>query len=339
MHPQIMIAFSTSGESVEKIDPSEKPCTDALMPERLIGPGRVRVPQLGLGCAPLANFYRKISDEQAEELICYALEKGASFFDTAPLYGQGLSEQRLGAALWNVPRERYTLATKVGRLVVDGRMVTDFSRGAVLRSLEESLKRLRLDRVDILHVHDPDRHYHQTLDEAFPALAELRSAGVIGAIGAGMNQWQMVMDFARNADFDCFLIAGRYTLLEQESLDCLALCAEKKIAVFLGGVYNTGILATGAVPGAKYNYRTAPPEIMDRVRRIEAACARYEVPLRAAAIQFPLAHEAVVSVVIGAESRAEFAQAFEGMCWKIPSELWQDLRQEGLIDPSAPLPP
>ena len=323
---------------MEKINPSEKPCIEESMPEHRVGPGKVRIPQLGLGCAPLANFYRKVSDEQTEELICYALEKGASFFDTAPLYGQGLSEQRLGAALWNVPRERYTLATKVGRLVVDGRMVNDFSRGAILRSLEESLKRLNLDRVDILHVHDPDRYYRQTLDEAVPALAELRSAGVIGAIGAGMNQWQMVMDFTRNADFDCFLIAGRYTLLEQESLDCLALCAQKNIAVFLGGVYNTGILATGAVPEAKYNYKPASPEIMERVRRIESICARYEVPLRAAALQFPLAHEAVVSVVIGAESRAEFAQAFEGMCWKIPSALWQDLLDEGLVDPSAPLP-
>jgi len=323
---------------VEKIDPSEKPCIEEFMPERFIGPGKVRIPQLGLGCAPLANFYRKISDEQADELICFALDKGASFFDTAPLYGYGLSEKRLGAALWNVPRERYTLATKVGRMVVGDHIVHDFSRDGILRSLDDSLKRLGLDRVEILHVHDPDRNYQQTLDEVFPTLAELRSAGVIGAIGAGMNQWQMLMDFARNADFDCFLMAGRYTLLEQESLDCLALCAEKDISVFLGGVYNTGILATGAVQGAKYNYQNASAEILDRVSRMQAVCDRYDVPLRAAAIQFPLAHPAVVSVVIGAESRDEFAQAFEGMCWKIPPALWQDLRVEGLIDPVAPVP-
>ncbi len=308
------------------------------MPVQFVGPGKVRIPQLGLGCAPLANFYQRINDEQAEELICYALDKGASFFDTAPLYGKGLSEKRLGAALGNIPHQRYSLATKVGYLIVDGNFITDYSRDGVLRSLEESLERLKLDHVDVLHIHDPVNHYRQALEEAFPALAELRAQGVIGAIGSGMNEWQMLVDFARNADFDCFLMAGRYTLLEQGSLELLSICVQKGIAVFLGGVYNTGILATGPVAGAKHNYRDAPPEIIERVGKIQAVCDRYGIPLRAAALQFPLAHPAVASIVIGAENREQYAEAFEGLCLSIPPELWQDLRNEKLIDPAAPVP-
>ena len=320
------------------MDASPKTCPGEQMPVACVGHSGVCVSQLGLGCAPLADYFTRIPDQQAIDLICYALEKGTNFFDTAPRYGHGLSEQRLGMALYNVPRERYVLATKVGWLISGERMRADFSRDGILRSLESSLKRLGLERVDIVHLHDPDNHYRQALDEAFPILAELRAQGVIGAIGAGMNQWQMLADFAREADFDCFMMAGRYTLLEQQSLDFLDLCQARGISVFLGGVYNTGILATGANPNARYNYRQAPSDVMDRVQQIETVCQAYGVPLRSAALQFPLAHPAVASIVIGAESADEFAQAFEGLCWHIPPGLWHDLQELDLIDKTVPIP-
>ncbi len=308
------------------------------IPSRLVGKAGVRIPLLGLGCAPLGDYFHALPEKQVEDLICYSLEKGASFYDTAPRYGYGLSEQRLGQALYNVPREAYTLATKVGYLVENDKARHAFTRDGILRSLEESLARLGLERVDIAHIHDPDRFYQVALDVVFPTLAELRAQGVIRAIGAGMNQWEMPLQFARHADFDCFMLAGRYTLLEQGSLPLLDYCQEKGIAIFLGGVYNTGILATGAVPGARYAYRPAPPAIMQRVRQIEEVCQRYQVPLRAAALQFPAAHPAVASLVVGAESVAEYAQAFEGLRYPIPAGLWQELRDQGLIDSLAPLP-
>jgi len=312
--------------------------TKDTIPVRLIGSAGVRIPLLGLGCAPLANFFNELPEQQVEDLICYSLEKGASFYDTAPSYGKGLSETRLGQALYNVPRPTYTLASKVGYLVQADRMKPAFTREGVLRSLEESLERLRLERIDIVHIHDPDHHYRQALDQVFPTLADLRSQGVIRAIGCGMNQWQMLFDFAHQADFDCFLLAGRYTLLEQGSMPLLDFCSQKGIAVFLGGVYNTGILATGAVPGARYNYTRAPEPILDRVRRIEAVCQKHSIPLRAAALQFPTAHPAVASLVVGAESSQEYAQAFDGLCHPIPDEFWLDLRDQQLIDVHASLP-
>jgi D-threo-aldose 1-dehydrogenase len=309
------------------------------MPTRLVGKAGVRIPLLGLGCAPLANYFNNLPEQQVEDLICYSFEKGASFYDTAPQYGYGLSEKRLGQALYNVPRDAFTLATKVGR-VVEGekKLKVDYTHDGILRSLEESLNRLKLGRIDIAHIHDPDNHFREALDMAFPTLAELRSQGVIRAIGAGMNQWQMLLEFARSADFDCFMLAGRYTLLEQKSLPLLDYCQQKGIAIFLGGVYNTGILATGAIPGARYNYHAASETILDRVRRIEAVCQKYAIPLRAAALQFPVAHSAVTSLVVGAESREEFAQTFDGLCVSIPNEFWQDLHAAGLIDEKAPVP-
>ena len=289
-------------------------------------------PPLGLGCAPLANLYQPIPEAQAIELIQFALENGVTLFDTAPLYGAGVSEHRVGSALRGVPRDRFTLSTKVGRLVLpDGSMQFDWSRDGVRRSIAESLERLKQDRVDIVHLHDPDQDYAQALNEAFPALAELRAQGVIGAIGAGMNQWQMCLDFARHADFDCFLLAGRYTLLEQTSLPLLEECARRNIRIMLGGVYNSGILATGSVPGAKYNYADAPVEIMERTRRIEAVCAQQGVLLRAAALRYPLLHPAVSTLVIGAQSKDEFAQTLASFNTEVPEPLWAALREESLI--------
>ena len=310
------------------------------IPTTRLGRTDLMVTRLGLGTAPLANLYREIPESQAVELVQYALEHGINFIDTAPLYGAGASEHRVGLALQGVPRDSYVLATKVGRLISpSGEIYFDFSREGILRSFEDSLKRLQLDRVDILHIHDPDDHYQQALAEAFPTLAELRAQGVIQAVGAGMNQWEMLADFARNADFDCFLLAGRYTLLEQTSLDeFLPLCQAKGIGVILGGVYNSGILARGPQPGAKYNYADAPPEILERVRQLEAMCQRHGVPLKVAALQFPLAHPAVNTMVVGAESVEEVAENIAAFRTPIPTALWEDLRADGLIRKEAPVP-
>jgi D-threo-aldose 1-dehydrogenase len=294
---------------------------------------------MGLGTGPLGK-YRPISQEHASAVIHYALDNGIRFIDTAPYYGSGLSEQYLGAALAQVPRSSYVLATKVGRIITpEGKAQFDFTRDGILRSIEDSLKRLQLDYVDILHIHDPDQYYHEALHTVFPVLAELRSQGLIKAIGAGMNQWQMLADFARNADFDCFLLAGRYTLLEQGALtEFLPLCQMKGISVFLGGVYNSGILARGAKPGAQYNYKDAPPEILERARHLEEVCARYGIPLHVAALQFPFAHPAVTAVIVGAESPNEITTNLQALRTPIPTELWTALKEEGLLDKDAPTP-
>lgn len=309
-------------------------------PVRKVGAAGVTVSTMGLGGAPLANFFRPIPEAEIAQLIDYCVEKGISFFDTAPQYGCGLSEQRLGRALQTVPRPRFTLATKVGYMIQgQKRLRKSYSRDSILRSLEESLKRLGLGRIDVVHIHDPDKHYREALEVAFPTLAELRSQGVIGAIGAGMNQWQMPLKFAFHADFDCFLVAGRYTLLKQDSLPLLDFCQQKGIAIFLGGVYNTGILATGAVEGARYNYHLATPAILARVRQIEAVCQRHNIALRAAALQFAAAHPAVASLVIGMECAGEVDDALEALHRPIPADLWQELRAERLLDERAPVPP
>jgi D-threo-aldose 1-dehydrogenase len=306
---------------------------------RNIGRTSLQVSMLGLGTSGIANLYRTVSDEEASRAVHYALELGVRLIDTAPLYGAGLSERRVGAALRDVPRDSYTLATKVGRIITaDNEPVFDFSRDGVRRSLEASLERLKLDHVDILHIHDPDDHYKQALDEAFPVLADLRSQGVIKAIGAGMNQWQMLYDFANNADFDCFLLAGRYTLLEQGALQFLEFCQQKQISIFAAGVYNSGVLATGAVAGAKYQYSDAPPEVLAKVQRLQAACARHNVPLNAAALQFVAAHPAITSLILGADSASQFGETAQTLQMIIPDALWSDLRAEGLIDEAAPVP-
>lgn len=305
-----------------------------------LGRTRLEIPAVGLGTTPLAGLYAPIPEERARETVEYCLANGVTFFDTAPFYGAGESERRLGAALAGVPRDSYVLATKVGRLIgPDGSVTFDFSRDGVLRSLEASLERLGLDRVDILHVHDPDDYPEQALHEAFPALADLRSRGVIGAVGAGMNQAEMLSRFAREADFDCFLLAGRYTLLEQGALDELfPLCREKGIGIILGGVLNSGILATGAVPGAKYEYADAPAEVLDRVARIEAVCARHGVPLRVAALRFPTAHPAVTALLTGAESPRQVEDNLAALRTPIPAVLWTELKAEGLLHEHAPVP-
>ncbi len=305
-----------------------------------VGKSSLHIPVIGLGTAPLGTFWSDVPETQAVETIHFALEHGVTFLDTAPYYSATLVEQRVGLALAGEPRDRYVLATKVGRLMMpDGQDVIDFSRDGVLKSIEGSLQRLQVDHVDILHLHDPDSSTYKTaLDEAYPLLADLRRQGVIKAVGVGVNFWELLVDFARDAEFDCFLLAGRYTLLEQDALAALNLFHEKGISIFGAGVYNTGILAKGANSGAWYQYRPAPAEILDKVRRIEAICTRHHVPLNATAIQFVKAHPAVTSLVIGAESPGQLAESIRALQVSIPFEFWSDLRAEGLLDPATPVP-
>ncbi|HXF62520.1 MAG TPA: aldo/keto reductase [Caldilineaceae bacterium] len=305
-----------------------------------LGKSGITVPIMGFGSAPVAGLYRPLDDDAAIETIRFALAQGIFLFDTAPLYGAGRAEALIGRAMEGVPRDHYLISTKVGRLLdpAHGSLTFDFSRDGVLRSLEGSLQRLKTDRVDILHIHDPDNHQEQALAEAFPTLVELRSQGVVRAIGAGMNQWEALAKFAHFGDFDCFLLAGRYTLLEQGALRFLDLCREKGIGILLGGVFNSGILATGAVPGARHNYREAHQDILTRVAAIEEICERHWVQLNAAALQFAKAHPAVSSLVIGAASPDEIRANLEALAAPIPAAFWAELRAQGMLDPAAPLP-
>ena len=302
------------------------------IPKVRVGTTDLEVKRMGLGTAHIG----KHSETEAVAIVQKALELGINFIDTAPLYK---TEPYLGIALQGVPRDSYVLATKIGRLPDgQGGFTFNYSRDEVMQSIENSLNALKIDSIDILHIHDADNHYQQALDEAFPTLAELRSQGVIKAVGAGMNQWEMEAEFAKNADFDCFLLAGRYTLLEQTSLDALKLFQEKNIGVFAGGVYNSGILATGATSNATYNYSIAPPEIMNKAKRLEAVCTRHNVPLNAAAVQFIWAHPAYTSLIIGADRADQVADNLKTLDVEIPAAFWQDLRAEGLIEAEAPLP-
>ena len=298
----------------------------------------------GLGAAPLggtdSDAFSVGSDRRATETVLHCLSKGVTFFDTAPLYGSGLSEQRLGAALSGVPRSQIVVESKIGVVVNhDGTITRSFDRDMVLRSVEDSLKRLRLDYLDTCLIHDADTHFRGALEDAYPALVELKSQGIIRGIGAGMNQWEMEAEFARQVDFDCFLLAGRYSLLEQGPVhEFLPLCQRKNISVFLGGVFNTGILATGAVRGARYQYAEAPPEILDKTRNIEVVCTRHKITLKSAALQFPLAHPAVKSLVVGMVTPQEIDENLAALEAPIPPEFWEEIRALGLIDPAAPVP-
>jgi D-threo-aldose 1-dehydrogenase len=323
-----------------------------------IGATGVRVTRLGLGGAPIGAHLVDVEEAAAVATIERALELEVSYFDTAPLYGFGRSERRYGLALAEVPRDRFVISTKVGRVLKpadpmtpdDGLVphefdaVFDFSRDGVLRSLEDSLERLKLDRVDIALIHDPDNHYDQAIGEAYPALHDLRSQGVVRAIGAGMNQCPTLARFARDGDFDCFLLAGRYTLLDQTALpELLPLCQQKGIGIILGGPYNAGVLASDLSPDESYQYTTpsggsdpVPPDMMARARSIKAVCDRHSVPLKAVALQFGLAHPAVAATIPGAVSPAEVEENYRMAAHPIPADLWAELKQERLIPENAP---
>lgn len=305
------------------------------------GKNSLQVTNLGLGTAPIGNV-NAVSAADAEATIQHAYEKGIRLFDSAPLYGRGESELRIGRALRGVPRDSYVISTKIGRVLNADRsaFVYDFSYDGVMRSFEGSLKRLGTDHVEIVLVHDPDAdtvdHEQDALDGAFPALRDLRRQGVIKAIGAGMNQWQMEQRFAQQADPDVFLLAGRYTLLEQTSLGFLKLCKEKGIGIFLGGVYNSGILATGPSATAQYNYANAPAAVLEKARKIQAVCERHGVPLNRAALHFARAHPTITSLVVGAVKPAEVEANIAALSASIPVELWHDLHAAGLIEAEAP---
>lgn len=318
-----------------------------------LGKSNLVVTRLGLGGGPLAGLFTDVPETQAVATVRRALEVGIKLFDTAPLYGLGKSEARVGKGLQGVDRDSYVLATKVGRMLVPDaaapqgeyintppvRAVFDYSYDAVMRSYEASLGRLNLDRVDIVHIHDPDDHWDDVMRGAYPALHKLREQGAIRAISAGMNQPEMLTRFAREADFDCFLLASCYTLLVQSALhELFPLCLQKRIGIVLGGPYNSGILATGAQPGAKFSYKPAPPNIMDKVRMIENVCNKWGVPLKAAALQFPLAHPAVVSIIPGSRSMEELDENVRMVSFPIPSGLWSDLKHRDLLPPEAPAP-
>jgi D-threo-aldose 1-dehydrogenase len=330
-------------------------------------PGAPMVTRMGFGGAPLGNLYRPVAEADAQAALQAAHDGGLRFLDTAPLYGLGLSEERFAAAIARFGRDGITLSTKIGRLLEDcapdevtpasfvdtpqRRFVYDYSYDGVMRSHEASLKRLGVDRIDVLLAHDlcifthgskeaSDARIAEFFDRGgYRAMAELREQGVVSAIGAGVNEWEVCETLLRREDFDCFLLAGRYTLLEQEALDSfLPLCVQRDVGIILGGPYNSGILATGPVAGARYNYAPAPEAVMDKVRRMQAVCADHGVSLAAAALRFPLGHPAVKTVIPGAANAAEVRENLNVMAATIPAALWSDLRDQGLIRPDAPLP-
>ena len=297
--------------------------------------------ELGLGCAPIGDLYEALGDDDAIAVVLAAFEAGVRLFDTAPLYGHGLSERRLGTALASLPRDQVKVSTKVGRVLVPDdpahrertifvdvppvHPVFDFSADGVRRSLDASLERLGLDRVDIVLVHDPDAHADEALSGAFPALRRWRDEGIVDKIGAGMNQSALLARFVREADIDCVLLAGRYTLLDRSALDdLLPLCEETGVEVFAAGVFNSGLLADPR-PGAHFDYAPASPELVARAQALAAICARYDVPLTAAALQFPARHPAVTRVLTGARTADELRENVTNAAVPIPEELWAEL--------------
>ena len=308
-----------------------------------LGNTEVKVTRLGMGGAPMGGLLTEAGPNIANETLKLAYEEGVRYFDTAPLYGSGKSEVFFGEFLSTLDRDSFTLSSKVGRLLdrtdtpSEVKVRFDYSRDGVLRSIEESLTRLNLDRVDVVFIHDPDNHYEEAIDTAFPTLADLRSQGVIGAIGSGMNQWEMLADFARNADFDCFLLAGRYTLLDYSALsEFLPICEKNSISVILGGPYNSGILASDLEENVTYFYETAPRHVIEKAKAIKSICDDFNIPLKAAALQFGLLHPAVAATIPGARHPREVSENVEMAGLNIPSELWQELKSERLLPEDAP---
>ncbi|MEU9996163.1 aldo/keto reductase [Streptomyces sp. NPDC050848] len=320
-----------------------------------LGTSAVSVTELSFGAAGIGNLFTPVDVAQAGRAVDAAWDAGIRAFDTAPHYGLGLSEERLGAALRTRPRHEYVVSTKVGRLLrpttgggsdlangfavpATHRRVWDFSADGVRVSLLESLRRLGHDRIDIVYLHDPDDHAGAAFRTAYPELERLRAEGVIGAIGAGMNQTEMLTRFVRDTDVDVVLCAGRYTLLDQSALtELLPEAAARGKSVVIGGVFNSGLLADPR-PGATYDYATAPQEVLDRALRLQAVAERHQVPLRALALHFPYGHPAVASVLVGARSGNEVRDAAELLARPVPADLWAELRAEGLLPDDVPVP-
>jgi len=293
---------------------------------------------LGLGGAPLGGLFSSVSEREADDTVEAAFDAGIRYFDTAPFYGHGVGEIRLGEALSSYPRDEFVLSTKVGRVLVpvNGDAVEDhqyrdvlpmnpvfdFSADGIRRSFESSLERLGLDRIDIALVHDPDDHREAALEEAFPALTKMRDEGLVRAIGAGMNQWEMLLDFVRETDVDCVLLAGRYTLLDRSAGETLLPeCSKRGVEVLLGGPYNSGILAGGR----HYDYDEPPPHVVARAAELRSVCELHDVPLKAAALQFPLRHDAVSRVVAGARTPHEVRENVAMMQHSIHPQFWKEV--------------
>jgi D-threo-aldose 1-dehydrogenase len=328
--------------------------------------GRVdlEVTAFGFGTAPIGNIFREIDEETSDAMIQHSWDKGVRYFDTAPMYGHGLSELRTGQSLRWKNRDDYVLSSKVGRVLKPAKrsdinfepwtnaapftMHFDYTYDGVMRSFEDSLQRMALERMDICFIHDIDvftrgdeqpEVFRQAMDGAWKALESLRDQGVVKAIGVGVNEWEVCHTALEQRDFDCFLLAGRYTLLEQDALDkFLPLCEQRGAAVVVGGGFNSGILATGAKDGAKYNYAPAPAEIMEKVRKIEAVCADYDVPLPAAALQFVVAHPAVPTFMAGTRTVEQLDQNLNWFSHDIPAAFWADLKAKELLREDAPVP-
>jgi len=337
-----------------------------MQPSKRVKFGRtdLEVTPFAFGTAPIGNFARPIDEATSDGMIQAAWDAGVRYYDTAPMYGHGLSELRCGHSLRWKERDDFVLSTKVGRLLKPAKrsqidfspwnnaaaneMVFDYSYDGTMRSFEDSLQRLALERIDICFIHDIDvftrgaeqpEVFRQAMDGTWKALSELRDQGLVKAIGVGVNEWEVCYEALKQRDFDSFLLAGRYTLLEQESLDkFLPLCVERNAAVVIGGGFNSGILATGAIEGARYNYAPAPAEILDRVRKIEQVCRDYDVPLPAAAMQFVTAHPAIPSFIAGTRTVEQLQKNLGWFSHEIPGDFWVELKKQGLLREDAPTP-
>ena len=337
------------------------------LPTRRLGRSSLSAPTLGLGCAALGNLYRPVSDAEAQATVRTSLELGVGYFDTAPFYGFGLSELRVGQELVKA-NTRPLISTKVGRRLVPTDVkpgfdlrhgyaspmpfepVFDYSYDAVMRSHESSLRRLRVDRVDILLAHDIGRLTHgdrdteyrnEFLNGGLKAMQQLRESGQVSAIGLGVNEWQVCVEMMDEADFDCFLLAGRYTLLDQSALSVLLpKCAQRGVSLIAGGVFNSGILVNGSRNAARshYDYVAPPLEIIERVRHLESVCEEFNVELPAAALQFPLSHPQVACVLVGCARQSEVEQAAAWVAQPVAPELWSALKERGLLLEDTPVP-
>jgi D-threo-aldose 1-dehydrogenase len=321
-----------------------------------LGTTGVEVAELGFGGGPLGGLYEPLDDATAAAALDAGWDGGIRYYDTSPHYGIGHSERRMGELLRDKPRDEFTLSTKVGRLLVPqdaaGRMdetfqvpathrrVWDFTRDGVRRSLEDSLTRTGLDRIDVLYLHDAEQHFDDALRDGYPALAGLRSEGLVGAIGAGMYDVGQLATLVRETDVDVVMLAGGYTLLQQPALDdFLPVCTERGVSVVAAGVFNSGVLATPRpLAGAKFDYATASPQVLERANRIADVCEAHGVTVPQAAIAFPLLHPAVASVVLGMRSADEVSRNLAAFAVDVPDALWTDLRDRDLLDARSPVP-
>lgn len=332
---------------------------------RPLGRTSLSLTVLGCGGSAIGNLYHPVSEEEASDTIEAAYAAGVRYFDTAPLYANGLGEHRMGRDLRRYGRETYVLSTKVGLLLrpLDSRragtkhdprrlpfeVVHEYGYDGVMRSTEDSLQRLGMNRIDIALIHDVEPHHHgktdqklrfpEAMDGGYRALRRLRDEGTITAVGVGVNDWKVCLNCLAEADFDCFLLAGRYTLLDQSALGTLLpACLERGCGVIIGAPFNSGILARGATDGATYFDAKPARKIVEKTRRMERICESHGVTLSAAALRFPFGHAAVVSVIPGVRSAAHVARNIRAFQASIPRDLWLELKEEGLIADEAPLP-